>query len=296
MLWVFVTVYVIIALSLLYPTVRRSYYSGSLVLGNIAVFLFLLVVLLLQSPSDSAALSNAILDNLAYRPVDLPSLRLQTLLTSMFLHLSFFHIIGNIIFLYLLGLPLEERIGGRAFVLIYLAGGGVATLFYTGARWGSSIPALGASGAIMAIAGALLVLYPRDEIPMLLGPIFLPRVRVSLAVGVVVIGEVLLLFLGVQDGVAHAAHVGGIVGGIFLGPLVRPRGISKPLAKVELADLATTEELRDLLKRIQEETVPEVRDAWIEHFAGKARCPECFEALEHEGNTLRSDCGWERRL
>ncbi len=296
MLWVFLTVYVIIALSLLYPTVRRSYYSGSLIIGNLAIFLLLLALLLLETPQGARDLGDAILWNLAYRPLDLPLLRFQTVLTSMFLHLSFLHIIGNVLFLYLLGLPLEERVGGRAFILIYLAGGAVATLFYTGARWGSPVPALGASGAIMGVAGALLVLYPREEIPMLLGPLFLPRVRVSLAVGVVAIGEVLLLFLGVQDGVAHAAHVGGIVGGIFLGPLVRRQRLAKPLARVDLGDLATTEELRDLLRVIQEETVSEVREAWIEHFAGKARCPECHGPLEHEGSTLTSDCGWQRRL
>ncbi len=297
-LWLTITIYAIIALSILYPLLRKSYFAPSFVLGNLAIFILLLVLIVIQPNAGRMdVLVDTILRDFAFRPVDLPALRLQTILSSMFLHLSVIHVMGNIIFLYLLGLPLEERVGGPVFASIYLSTGVFATLLYSLVRWDSQVPALGASGAIMGIAGAFLVLYPRDEIPMFLGPIFLPRVRVSLAVGVIALGQVILLVLGVQDGVAYAAHLGGIVAGIFLGPLLhRPMDFAKPLPKIELDDLATTDDLKEILERVHQESVAEVREAWVDHFLGKAHCPRCRGPLKKEGNVVLSDCGWSRRL
>ncbi len=148
----------------------------------------------------------------------------------------------------------------------------------------------------MGIAGAFLALYPRERIFFILVFIILPRVPVYLAVGVVLLGEALLLFLGVQDGVAHAAHMGGIGFGIVMAILIRGSKKDTPLPALALDDLATTEELRGILTRIQEESVGEVRDAWVEHFLEKAACPQCQGPLRRKGRTVTSDCGWERRV
>ncbi len=301
MLWLQLTIYAIIALTVLYPVVRKSYFSSSLVLGNLVIFLllFLLSILPLDLPTV-AALSETVSTQLIFRPTDLQTFRFQTIISSMFLHGSLLHIMGNVIFLYLLGLPLEERIGSPAFGFIYFTTGIAATLIYGLINWGDTRGALGASGAIMGIAGAFVALYPRDRIFMLLGFIILPRVPVNLAVGVVVAYQFILLFLGV-DGIAIEAHLGGIVSGGIIAPLVlrtkieariKARGVSR----LALDDLAVTEELRELLEVIRKESMTEVREAWVDHFLKKAHCPQCKGTLSREGNVVKSDCGWSRSL
>ncbi|MFQ5907775.1 MAG: rhomboid family intramembrane serine protease [Thermoplasmata archaeon] len=295
MLWIVLLVLAVAAASFLYPLLRKSYFTASLVLANLGLFLFLFLLL---SFSTDPALVAFVRENLLFKPQDLVEFRPWTLITSMFLHASVLHVVFNILFLYLLGLPLEDRIGGRAFASLYLAAGLAASLLFALVEWGSPVPALGASGAIMGIAGAFLALYPRERIFFILFILILPRVRVFLAVGVVILGEALLLFFGVQDGVAHAAHMGGIGFGIAMASLIRGRKqrAAAPLPALALDDLATTEELRGILSRIQEESVGEVRDAWVDHFLEKARCPQCRGRLHRKGQVVTSDCGWERHV
>jgi membrane associated rhomboid family serine protease len=292
-LWILLLVLAVAAASFLYPLVRKSYFTASLVLANLGLFLFLFLLLFFNT---DLALRVFIFENLLFKPQDLVEFRPWTLITSMFLHVDAFHLIFNILFLYLLGLPLEDRIGGRTFAAIYLATGLAASLLFALVEWGSFVAALGASGAIMGIAGAFLALYPRERIFFILVFIILPRVPVYLAVGVVLMGEALLLFLGVQDGVAHAAHMGGIAFGIVMASLIRGRKTEAPLPALALDDLANTEDLRGILTRIREESVGEVRDAWVDHFLEKAQCPQCQGRLLRKGRVVTSDCGWERRI
>ena len=122
---------------------------------------------------------------LGFRPGYLtePGFAWVTLLTAMFLHAGPLHLLMNMLVLLLLGAPFEERIGTRRLLIVFFVGGLLASL-------GSGLLALwqgqggihiGASGAVFAVMGAFALLYPRDEIPMLLGPLFLPRVPVILA-------------------------------------------------------------------------------------------------------------------
>ncbi|MFQ5919635.1 MAG: rhomboid family intramembrane serine protease [Thermoplasmata archaeon] len=293
MLWLLILVLAVAATSFLYPLLRKTYFTPVLVLANLVLFLVLVLVV---NFSTDPNLGEFITLNLLFKPQDLVEGRPWTLITSMFLHASVLHVIFNILFLYLLGLPLEDRIGSPAFAALYLATGIGASLVFAVVEWGNLVAALGASGAVMGIAGAFLALYPRDRIFFILVFLILPQVRVYLAVGVVILGEALLLFLGVQDGVAHAAHMGGVGFGILLATLLRPRKQEAPLRRVALDDLATTDELRENLVRIQEESVGEVREAWVDHFLAKARCPQCQGPLARRGQVVTSDCGWERHL
>ena len=293
MLWLLLLVLGVAATSFLYPLLRKTYFTPVLVLANLALFLVFILVPFFSSDPD---LNSFIIVNLLFSPQDLVELRPWTLVTSMFLHASALHVIFNILFLYLLGLPLEDRIGGPAFGAVYLATGIGASLVFALVEWGSLVFALGASGAVMGIAGAFLALYPRDRIFFILVFLILPQVRVYLAVGVVILGEAVLLFLGVQDGIAHAAHMGGVAFGILLATFLRRPKTEGPLPRVALDDLATTEELREILVRIQEESVGEVREAWVDHFLEKAQCPQCQGRLLRRGQVVTSDCGWERRL
>jgi membrane associated rhomboid family serine protease len=88
----------------------------------------------------------------------------ETVLTSMFMHASWSHIIGNMIFLWAFGPQIEDAMNPRRYALFYLIGGTVAMLAQILASPSSTIPTLGASGAIAAVMGAFLVTYPRYKI------------------------------------------------------------------------------------------------------------------------------------
>lgn len=294
MLWLLALVLGTAAASFLYPLLRKTYFTPYLVLANL--LLYLVFILLLIFAPNAGEIGAFVVENLLFRPTDLVDGRYWTLITAMFLHASPLHVVFNILFLYLLGLPLEERIGGPTFGALYLSAGIAASLLYATVQWGSIIPALGASGAIMGIAGAFLALYPRERIFFILGFFVLPRTPVYLAVGVVLLGEAVLTFAMVQDGVAHAAHIGGLAFGIAVAPLIRRSMQERPMAELALEDLATSEELRETLARIEEESVAEVRDAWVDHFLAKAACPQCQGPLTRTGRAVVSTCGWQRQL
>jgi membrane associated rhomboid family serine protease len=144
---------------------------------------------------------------------------LLTLLTSMFIHGSWLHIIGNMIFLWAFGPEIEDAMNPLRYLVFYLAGGLVAMLAQIAASPSSTVPTLGASGAIAAVMGAFLVTYPRDEIRVLLIIfVFLrfTRLPAALIIGVwfvmqiFSVGSVTTVQAG---GVAYLAHIGGAVFG-----------------------------------------------------------------------------------
>lgn len=142
-----------------------------------------------------------------------------TLLTSMFLHGSWMHIIGNMIFLWAFGPEIEDAMGRGRYLLFYLAGGVVAMTGQVLATPHSFIPNLGASGAIAAVMGAFLVTYPKDRIRAVLF-IFL-FARVAMIPAALLIGVWFLIQLvdagavtnAQTGGVAYLAHVGGFIFG-----------------------------------------------------------------------------------
>src|SRR5712691_13415603 len=91
-----------------------------------------------------------------------------TILTSMFMHASWSHIIGNMVFLWAFGPEIEDAMGPTRYLVFYLVGGVVAMLAQVAVSPSSTVPNLGASGAIAAVMGAFLVTYPRDKIRTLL--------------------------------------------------------------------------------------------------------------------------------
>lgn len=143
-----------------------------------------------------------------------------TILTAMFLHGSWSHLIGNMVFLWAFGPEIEDAMNPLRYAAFYLVGGLVAMLAQVAASPSSTVPALGASGAIAAVMGAFLVTYPRDEIRSLLF-IFI-FVKVTFIPAAVLIGFWFLTQLlnagtvaPVQTGgVAYLAHVGGFIFGV----------------------------------------------------------------------------------
>src|SRR5262245_14087657 len=142
-----------------------------------------------------------------------------TILTAMFMHGSWSHIIGNMVFLWAFGPEVEDLMNPRRYAAFYLLGGLFATLAQVAASPGSTVPNLGASGAIAAVMGAFLVTYPRDRIRSLLVIFVFVRVTyipAALLIGVWVLTQFLSLGAVAQEpagGVAYAAHVGGFIYG-----------------------------------------------------------------------------------
>ena len=142
-----------------------------------------------------------------------------TIFTAMFMHGSWSHIIGNMIFLWAFGPEIEDAMGRGRYLLFYLAGGLVAMLAQILADPHSTVPNLGASGAIAAVMGGFIVTYPRDRIKAVL--FIFVFVRITLIPAALLIGFWFLTQLvhagavaQVQTGgVAYLAHVGGFVFG-----------------------------------------------------------------------------------
>jgi len=144
---------------------------------------------------------------------------LITLVTSMFLHASWSHIIGNMLFLWVFGPQIEHAMGPRRYLLFYLVGGVVAMAAQVAASTGSTVLSLGASGAIAAVMGAFLVTYPRDKIRTIL--VIFVFIQVTAVPAALMIGLwflVQLVSVGTvataqTGGVAYLAHIGGMVFG-----------------------------------------------------------------------------------
>ena len=142
-----------------------------------------------------------------------------TLIAAMFLHASWSHIIGNMIFLWAFGPEIEDAMGRWRYLVFYFVGGLVAALTQVAFNSHSALPNLGASGAIAAVMGAFLVTYPRDRIRSIL--IIFIFVRVTFIPAALLIGFWFLTQFvnagSVADvhtgGVAYQAHVGGFIFG-----------------------------------------------------------------------------------
>ena len=154
------------------------------------------------------------------------------IVTSMFLHGGWVHILGNMLFLWIFGNNVEDRMGRIPFLVFYLVGGITAALTQVAVNPESREPLVGASGAIAAALGAYLVLYPGARILSLVFLGFFYQLIEVPALIVLGFWFVLQLIDGLgslgarnaQGGVAFFAHIGGFVLGVVFGFLLRARG------------------------------------------------------------------------
>jgi membrane associated rhomboid family serine protease len=159
---------------------------------------------------------------------------LLTLFTSMFMHGGLFHIFGNMLYLWIFGNNIEDRLGHVRFIIFYLFCGVVAALSHTLTAAGSNIPMIGASGAVSGVLGAYLLLFPyaRIHTVIFLG-FFVQTVQIPalIVIGFWAIIQVVngLITQGImnQGGVAWFAHVGGFVAGLITIKLWQPRRSEK---------------------------------------------------------------------
>jgi membrane associated rhomboid family serine protease len=158
------------------------------------------------------------------------------LLTSMFLHGGWGHLLGNMLFLYIFGDNVEDRLGHGRYLIFYLLCGIAAGAAQAVASPHADVPMVGASGAIAGVSGAYFLFFPTSRV-LTLVPIFffLQMVEIpavffllvwflwQLLSGVATLGQA-----GGMGGVAFFAHVGGFVAGMLLGPALRPRAAARP--------------------------------------------------------------------
>lgn len=147
-----------------------------------------------------------------------------TLLTYQFLHADFWHVFGNMIFLFVFGDDIEELIGHWRFLFFYLAcgvGGGIAFLLNAP---GANTELIGASGAVAGVIAAYLMYRPCAKVTVLLGLIPL-RIRAFWVIGGWAAWQIIEAASRTQDGIAYWAHVGGLATGAVLFLAVRPPGI-----------------------------------------------------------------------
>lgn len=145
-----------------------------------------------------------------------------TLFTAMFMHASWIHILGNMLYLWIFGDNVEDRFGHAMFFVFYILCGLAASFAQAAINPASSIPNVGASGAIAGVLGAYLIMFPRGRVNVLLGR-FVTTTSALVAIGLWI---VLQIFAQVNaftassqtegGGVAYMAHIGGFVAGVVL--------------------------------------------------------------------------------
>jgi membrane associated rhomboid family serine protease len=153
-----------------------------------------------------------------------------TILTSMFMHAGWMHILGNMLFFWAFGPEIEDVMGPVRYLVFYVLGGLAATLAQVAISPASTVPSLGASGAIAAVMGVFLITYPHDRIRtvLLLGWFsqiaFIPAVVLAgMWFLTQVFDEIGALVETQTGGVAYMAHIGGFVYGMVLGRLFESR-------------------------------------------------------------------------
>lgn len=154
------------------------------------------------------------------------------LVTHMLLHGSWLHLFGNLLFLWIFGPNVEDRLGRLTFLAVYVAGGLAAALLQVAVDPTGDLPMVGASGAISAVLGAYLVLFPGARIQSLVFLVFFYELIAVPSVVVLGFWFVLQLIdgvasLGLTDesagGIAFWAHIGGFVAGVLIGLVLRSR-------------------------------------------------------------------------
>jgi len=142
-----------------------------------------------------------------------------TLLSSMFLHGGWMHLLGNMLYLWIFGNNIEDAMGHAKYVMFYLLCGVLAALSHAVTDPASPIPMVGASGAISAVLGAYLLLFPRAHVLVLLPAVGMTRIPAGIVLGMWFVTQLISGGMSVGatgGGVAFFAHIGGFVAGMAL--------------------------------------------------------------------------------
>ncbi len=308
MFWFSYLIIALILIGLLYAYNSEMYLTQVLIITNLVIF-----IIVVAGGMLNPNFINTIYDDLAGRAIYISSpffllLRGHTFLTLMFLHAGLMHIVGNILVLFFIGMPLEDRVGKKWTFIFYLISGLIATLGQYLFNWiqvlfGTTgveilwIRNLGASGAVFGIMGALVFLYPKDKITMIIPPLLLPEVRVDVSVvAFIAIQTGISIFAG-SGNIAHAAHFTGFAAGIVIAAYAKKRGVIErrkgPIRDYsKLERLIATKDQEEIYQKIMESDEKEVKEAWSEQLIKESNCPKCGRSLKGD----KCECGfsvWE---
>lgn len=216
------------------PTKKFPIINLSLIVVNVLVFIFQLVI---QYNYGDEGLQTFFYDyGMVPAFFEGSGKPYHSLLTNIFLHGGWLHLIGNIWTLYIFGDNVEDRMGRWSYLAFYLCCGLLADGTHLFFNMGSEIPAIGASGAIAGVMGAYMFLFPRSKVLMLIPIFYIPFFFNIKAYLYLAYWFILQLVNGTVDfangmdgaGVAFWAHVGGFVGGIALYRLFLDRNYLAP--------------------------------------------------------------------
>ncbi|NTF34143.1 rhomboid family intramembrane serine protease [Rhizobium skierniewicense] len=209
--------------------IKLQYVTVSLIAVNILVWL-LVGVLFIGAAGDAAILGLGFIPAVVFDYAQLdPALQFipdqMTVFSYAFMHLGFWHLASNMLFLWVFGDNVEDAFGHLRFLLFYLACAAAGALFHGVVAPSSQGPLIGASGAVSGVVAAYLLLHPKVRVWILVFmriPIPLPAF-IPLALW---IGQQFFMFLfGMQDRVSWGAHVGGIIAGVALVLVLRRPGV-----------------------------------------------------------------------
>ena len=203
---------------------RVPYVTWGLILLNVVIFLFEVgatedanKALLASFGATPAAVTHQA-PAVGWLPPEL------TLISYMFLHGGWEHILGNIVYLWVFGDDIEDALGPLRFLAFYLLTGIGAALFYALLNRTSSVPLVGASGAISGILAAYLLLRPCAKVSVFVLR-FVVRVRAYWVIGGWILLQLYQIASQTSDGVAYVAHGGGLIAGALLFLIMKPRGV-----------------------------------------------------------------------
>jgi membrane associated rhomboid family serine protease len=215
--------------------IRYQYVTVALIALNFFVFIVFQSGLVLQGDEDPALAfavvpadllqHGPLLGGQVAAPLGFPMPERITLLTYMFLHAGWLHIIGNMLFLWVFGDNVEDAMGHVRFIMFYLVCGIAAAIVHAWVMPNSELPLVGASGAVAGVIAAYLILHPRVKVWVLALWRIPLKITAAWALGFWVLLQFLNLFAEPGDNIAWGAHVGGLVAGALLILFMRRRGI-----------------------------------------------------------------------
>ncbi len=207
---------------------------ATMIFIGVCVAVFLYQVNLPQEPAELFAFQYGAIPSVIFGHASLPEEArvgfpaTLTLVTSMFLHGGWMHLLGNMLYLWIFGNNIEDVMGHARFVVFYILSGILAALSHALTDPSSQIPMVGASGAISAVLGAYLLLFPRAHVLVLLPGIGMTRVAAGIVLGMWFLTQLISGGMSVGatgGGVAFFAHIGGFIAGMALIGLFKRRDV-----------------------------------------------------------------------
>jgi membrane associated rhomboid family serine protease len=198
-------------------TIGKPFVNYGLIAINIIIFIYEIII---TSYFSNRVATIELYSNYGAVPNFILSGRnLTSLFTSMFMHGSIAHLLGNMFFLYVFGDNLEGRFGHYKYLIIYLVWGIIASFaqsIYAVSSGSGNIPAIGASGAISGVLAAYLVFFPRAKIQTIIFAFFITTVRIPALAFIPFwfIMQLIFALIGQSGGVAYLAHIGGFLAGV----------------------------------------------------------------------------------